>query len=274
MDSNLDDFLEHLAEQRRLAPRSVQAYGYAVRAYLAYLRARGIAPEQADQVAVRAYLKRREKDGLGPGGIHQAILALRHFCRFLGEGDPTTQVPLPKLRPRLPEPLSRDEIARLLAAPKSARFVHVRDKAILELLYATGMRISELVGLEIGQINLDVGTLRVRGKGGRERIVPFGRRAGRALELYIVSRKRRFLDVSGTLFLNARGGHLHRAHMWRRLKDYALRAGIKRRVSPHVLRHSFATHMLSGGADLRALQAMLGHYVAGLIMCRVVSRCR
>ena len=259
MASHLDGFLERLAQQRRLAPRSIQAYFYAVRAYLAYLRVRGLAPEQARQVVVLAYLKYREHEGLGPGGIHQTILALRHFYRFLGGGDPTREIPLPKLRPRLPEPLGRDEIARLLAAPKSARFVHVRDKAILELLYATGMRISELIGLEAAQVDLHVDTLRVRGKGGRERIVPFGRRASQELELYIVARKRRFPDVSGALFLNARGGALSRTHFWRRLKDYALRAGIKRRVSPHVLRHSFASHLAMAGVDLFRIGRMLGH---------------
>jgi len=143
--------------------------------------------------------------------------------------------------------------------PGGPRFVHVRDKAILELLYATGLRISELIGLEAGQVNFREGTVRVRGKGGRERIVPFGRRAGQALERYHALRGRRFPEISGILFLMTRGGPVRRTHLWRRLKGCARQAGIKRRVSPHVLRHSFATHMLSGGADLRALQAMLDH---------------
>lgn len=257
--NTLNDFREYLAEQRRLAPRSVQAYGYAARAYLAYLRLRGLAPEQADQVTVRAYLKQRDQEGLGPGGIHQAIVALRHFYRFLGEGDPSVGISLPKLRPRLPEPLSQEEVERLLEIPRSSRFVHVRDKAILELLYAAGLRISELLGLEPGRVDLRANVLRVRGKGSRERIVPFGRRADEALDRYLAARERRFPGIASALFLTARGGPLRRTHFWRRLKDYARRAGITRRVSPHVLRHSFATHMLSGGADLRTLQAMLGH---------------
>jgi len=258
-DSHLNGFLEHLAQRRRYSPRTIEAYGFAIRTYLGHFRDRGFAPEQASQATVLAYLKYREHEGLGPGGIHQAILALRHFYRFLGAADPTSGIPLPRLRPKLPEPLGRDEISRLLEQPKSSRFVHIRDKAILELLYATGLRISELLGLEIGQIDLDAGTLRVRGKGGRERLVPFGRRAVEALERFIAARKKRFPDVSGSLFLSGRGGPLRRTHFWRRLKDYARQAGITRRVSPHVLRHSFATHMLSGGADLRSLQAMLGH---------------
>jgi len=237
VDSRLDAFLAHLAEQRWLASRSVETYGYAVRAYLTHLQGRGRTPEKADQKAVRDYLKSRQRNGLGPGGIHQAIIALRHFYRFLGAVDPTVGIPLPRLRPKLPEPLTRDEITRLLEQPGGPRFVHIRDKAILELLYATGLRISELVCLEAGQIELDTGTLRVRGKGGRERIVPFGRRAGQALERYRALRRRRFPEIAGVLFLTARGGPLRRTHLWRRLKDYARQAGVTRRVSPHVLRH-------------------------------------
>ena len=255
----LEDFREYLAQQRRLSPRSVEAYVCATRAYLGYLRDHGLSPESVNQAMVRAYLKQREQAGLGPAGIHQAILGLRHFYRFLGDDAPTAGIALPKLRPKLPEPLSREEIERLLDQPGGPRFVHVRDKAILELLYATGLRVSELLALDEDQVVPEGRTVRVLGKGGRERIVPFGNRAARALEHYHAARKKRFPKVAGVLFLTARGGPLRRTHLWRRLKDYARQAGIKRRVSPHVLRHSFATHMLSGGADLRALQAMLGH---------------
>ena len=264
MSFSIASFLEYLTQERRLSRRSIEAYCYAIKTYLAYLYEHGLKPDQVGPTIVRAYLEQREQQGLGPGGIHQAILSLRHYCRFLRESgrisdDPTIGITLPKLHPKLPEPLSREETIRLLEIPKGSRFVHVRNKAILEILYATGLRISELAGLRTDQMDLRGGTLRVRGKGGRERIVPFGHRVGKVVRSYLVTRKKRFPKATGPIFLSVRGGPLRRTHLWRQIKDYAQQAGIKRRVSPHVIRHSFATHMLSGGADLRSIQTMLGH---------------
>ena len=257
--ANVAAFLAYLKRERRLSANSITAYRYAVTSYLS----RGGDPGRATRESVLAYLDARKADGLSASSLFQATIALRHYHRFLlleglAAADPMTGIRLPKLQSRLPQPLTLQEMEKLLAAPAGGRFKNVRNRAILELLYATGLRVSEAVGLQAGLVDLEASYLRVLGKGGRERIVPFGARAKAAIELYLDARAVKFPGVAEPLFLASHGGRMTRGVIEAQLKDYAKSAGITRSVSPHILRHSFATHLLSGGADLRAIQEMLG----------------
>jgi integrase/recombinase XerD len=257
-------FIAYLINDRRLAPHSVSAYRYAVLAYMDYLHTIHIESTQATRDTVLAYLDHRKHRGLQSVSIFQATIALRHLYRFqLQQGeiaaDPTAGIRLPRLVNKLPQPLTLGEMDRLLAAPCSPRYRDVRNKTIMELLYATGLRISEVIGLQTSQVDIEAGYLRVCGKGGRERIVPFGAHAREALDRYRTLRTAKFPAAPETLFLTIHGDPITRGSVWSQLKYYAKRAGITRTVSPHVLRHSFATHLLSGGADLRSIQEMLGH---------------
>jgi integrase/recombinase XerD len=260
----LDAFVAYLVNERRLSAHSVTAYRYAILNYLDYLRTIGNEPTQATRDTVLAYLDHRKRQGLQSVSIFQTTIALRHLYRFLLQRsemavDPTAGIRLPKLVNKLPQPLTLQEMNRLLATPCSPRYRDVRNKAILELLYATGLRISEIIGLQTNRVDLEAGYLRVRGKGGRERIIPFGNRAREALERYRTLRTVKFPTTGETLFLTIHGDPITRGSVWSHLKYYAKRAGITQLVSPHVIRHSFATHLLSGGADLRSIQEMLGH---------------
>ncbi|MBI4064549.1 MAG: tyrosine recombinase XerD [Elusimicrobia bacterium] len=262
--SCLESFTRYLAQERRISGLSITAYRYCIRTYLAHLRGIGIEPGQATRETVLVYLDGRRQNGLSSSSLFQATIALRHFYRFLLREDPTVPNPtqgigLPKLVNKLPQPLTLQEMEKLLKAPRGTRFRNVRNRAILEVLYATGMRVSELTGLQIADLNLGEGYLRVMGKGSRERIVPFGSRAKEAMERYLAARAKKFPNVAEPLFLGISGNQLTRGGLWDQIKSCARRAGITHRVSPHILRHSFATHMLSGGADLRAIQEMLGH---------------
>ncbi|MFH2203514.1 MAG: site-specific tyrosine recombinase/integron integrase [Elusimicrobiota bacterium] len=263
-EARLPDFLRYLEVERRVSANTVLTYRYSLRGYLRHLEIGGTQPAQMTRETVLAYLDDPKRRSLTPSTRHQAVFAIRLYHRFLrlkgyAETDPTANIPLPRVDHRLPQPLTVAEVEKFLAAPKGSKFIHIRNRAILELLYATGLRISELTGLQASQTDLKAGYLRVRGKGGKERIVPFGGRARKAVRGYLAARKKKFPGVAEPMFLNIHGHGLTRGNLWQQLKDYARRAGITRRVSPHVIRHSFATHMLSGGADLRAIQEMLGH---------------
>ncbi len=263
-NAHVDALVAYLEQERRLSPCSVEAYRYAVSGYLAYLNSLGREATSADKSVVCGYLAQKKQEGLSSSTIFQIIIALRHLYRFLNDravitSNPMIGIALPKLVSRLPQTLTLDEMERLLDAPRGNRFKNVRNRAMLELLYATGLRVSEILGLQSNDVNPSEAYLRVIGKGSRERMVPFGARAREALEIYMKARAERFPIVPDPLFLGSRGQQLTRGGFWLQLKEYAKLAGIGHRVTPHILRHSFATHLLSGGADLRAIQEMLGH---------------
>jgi integrase/recombinase XerD len=204
--------------------------------------------------------------GLSARSIARHITTLRNFYRFLiqeGEvaGDPTEFLAQPKQWTTLPKYLNREELERLIAAPAGDKPVGVRDRAMLELLYATGLRVSELCQLEMPAVEREMGVLRVTGKGNKQRMVPFGEAAGQAMDLYLRDGRPMLLKgrASRFLFVTARGGRLARQSFWKLLRGYGLKAGITRSLTPHVIRHSFATHLVEGGADLRSVQIMLGH---------------
>jgi integrase/recombinase XerD len=219
---------------------------------------------------MRDFMYHMKDLGLAPASIRRGVSALRTYFKYLLSDqlvvrDPTERLETPKRWRTLPEVLTADEAAMLLEQPRSDDPLGYRDKAMLELAYGCGLRVSEWIELRVKDARMDEGLVRVMGKGGKERIVPIGRSAIRALAAY-VNLQRVLLEKGageGRLFLNARGRPLTRMGAWKILKKYVARSGIKRRVSPHTLRHSFATHLLEGGADLRAVQEMLGHVDIG-----------
>ncbi len=267
LDAALDLFLVHVRVEKGLAPNSVEAYARDLRRYLDDLGGQGA----TDWRAVRrehllAHLDRLCRRGISARSQARALSAIRSLHRLLlvekiADVDPTENVEGPRSQRRLPQLLSRAEVDRLLAAPAPTTAAGARDKAMLELLYATGLRVSELVGLTVNDLHLETRMLLARGKGSKERIVPVGAPAAAAVRSYLAGARQRLLKgrSSKDLFVTPRGARMTRQGFWKLLDRYARRAGITRRISPHKLRHSFATHLLAGGADLRAVQAMLGH---------------
>jgi len=212
------------------------------------------------------YVESLYSAGLSARSIARHITTLRNFYRFLiQEGqmtsDPTEFLNQPRQWTTLPKYLNRDELDRLIAAPPVEKSTGIRDRAMLELLYATGLRVSELCQLTLSAIERESGVLRVTGKGNKQRMVPFGQAAGRAMDLYLGSARPRLLKgrASRHLFVTARGRAMTRQSFWKLLRGYGLQVGISRALTPHVIRHSFATHLVEGGADLRSVQIMLGH---------------
>ena len=264
----LDLYLAHLRVEKGLAANSVESYARDVRRYLVGLAAAGRRSwDEVGRGDVQSHLGALAASGISARSQARALSAIRGLHRLLAaerltRGDPTDEVDAPRRARRLPQLLTRDEVERLLAAPRHVRgATGFRDRAMLELLYATGLRVSELVTLEVGQVDLESRVLLARGKGNKERLVPIGGPAATSVRAWVegprdqVLRGRRSRD----LFVTPRGKRMTRQGFWKLLGRYARAAGIARRISPHKLRHSFATHLLEGGADLRAVQSMLGH---------------
>jgi integrase/recombinase XerD len=263
----LEPFRDYLALEAGNSPHTVDNYLRDIRRFAMYAAAAGIkAPAEVSGARVRDFVYSLKDLGLTPATIRRQISALRTYYRFLiGEGrvvqDPTARIETPKRWRTLPSVLSVEEIDKLLSAPDADGALPIRDRALLEFAYATGARVSELVGLKLQDIFFEDGIARLFGKGSKERVVPVGRRALGQVALY-AREIRPALDRGkggGLLFLNARGTPLSRVGAWGIIKKAAKRAAISKRVTPHTLRHSFATHLLEGGADLRAVQEMLGH---------------
>jgi integrase/recombinase XerD len=267
-------YLDHLAVERGLAANSLTSYRRDLRRYVAFLLDRGIAdPAAITEEDVSAFLRSMregspEHPSLGASSAARAVVAVRGLHRFLHrEGlaafDPAGAVRPPTPPRRLPKAISLDQVEELLAAASSdGAPLGLRDRALLEVLYGTGARISEAVGLDRDDLDLVDGIVLLRGKGGKQRIVPIGSYARQAVEAYLV-RSRPQLAATGpgtpALFLNARGGRLSRQSAWTVLRTVAARAQLATHISPHTLRHSFATHLLDGGADVRVVQELLGH---------------
>lgn len=263
----LEGFADYLNVEAGNSKNTVQAYLRDVRRCAEYALAHGLqGPDAFTGPAIRDFVYQLKDLGLAPASIRRQISALRTYFRFLvSEGhvarDPSGEIELPKTWRRLPEVLTLAEVEALLGAPMPDEPMGWRDRALLELAYGTGVRVSELVGLNTTDILFDELLIRVMGKGSKERLVPMGRRAHAAAATY-GRETRPGLDrgkTRGRFFLNRWGQPLSRVGAWGIIKRSAARAGIKKRVTPHTLRHSFATHLLEGGADLRAVQEMLGH---------------
>ncbi len=259
------EYLAHLAVERNLAPRTLEAYGRDLEDFAAWLARRGTGLGQVERSTVRDYLGERRDGGLCARSAARLLSSLRGFFLHLArEGvirvDPTAELRSPSLWKTVPHALSAAEVERLLEAPDTSTPLGLRDRAMLETLYATGLRVSELVELPLANLRLDPGFVRVLGKGRKERLVPLGSSAVAWLGRYL-EEARPGLDRSGApqVFLNYRGEGLTRQGFWKILRAHGLRAGIRGRLTPHVLRHSFATHLVEHGADLRSVQMMLGH---------------
>lgn len=263
----VEQFVDHLTFERGLADRTLDAYRRDLERFLEFLESRGVsAPGEIDGGDLREYVYHLKDRGLAPSTIRRAQSALRTYFSFLlGEGvvedDPTERIESPRVGRRLPEVLTRDEVLALLEAPEVDHSLYWRDRAILELLYATGVRVSELVDLPLTALDLEEGFCSVFGKGSKERLVPVGRQARAALERYLREVRPRLDrgEGQGAVFLSHFGRPLSRMSVWKLVKEAAERAGIDKKVSPHTLRHTFATHLLEGGADLVAVQELLGH---------------
>jgi len=263
----LEGFRDFLAVESGSSPHTVAAYGRDVLRLAAYACSRGTRlPTSVSAELTRDFVYHLKDLGLAPTSIRRQISSLRTYYRFLvAEGhakrDPSGRLDLPKTWRRLPEVLTHREVEELLEAPRVESPLAWRDRALLEVLYGAGVRVSELVSLVPGDVWHDEGLVRVLGKGAKERLVPVGRRALGAIAIYARELRPQLERgrSAGKLFLNARGQPLSRVGVWTIVKHCADRAGITKRVTPHTLRHTFATHLLEGGADLRAVQEMLGH---------------
>jgi integrase/recombinase XerD len=266
----VDAYLEHLRVERRLAVHTLDSYGRDLRALSAFAAALERPVEQLTRPDLEAFVRQLMTDGLSPRSVSRTVAAVRGYYRFLVAEhqlpeSPAQDLQPPRAWPALPKYLGLEDVDRLLASPDPATPLGARDRAMLGVLYATGLRVSELVGLRTIDLHLDDGYVTCVGKGSKERIVPIGDEAVRWLREYQKRARPELLGGRGgqrgaaRVFVNARGGPLTRVGFWKILKAHGRRAGIRAAISPHMLRHSFATHLLERGADLRAIQLMLGH---------------
>jgi integrase/recombinase XerD len=267
MNQLLDQFLHYLVVEKGLSRNTIEAYSHGLNRFLDYLRKKGTREwAKVSKFEVRAFLLFLKRQGLSTKTVVRNLVAIRTFFKFLiQEGflefNPVEELESPKVAKTLPEILSLKEVEQLLEQPNPQTPLGTRDRAMLELLYATGMRVSELTQLPTHQINLEGGFVLVYGKGSKERIVPLGKEAMKWVDLYLKTAREKLAKgrESPTLFINRSGKGMSRQRFWKSLKAYGQRAGIRKRITPHLLRHSFASHLLERGADLRSVQMMLGH---------------
>jgi len=270
MDAYLKDYLLFAKIERNLATTTLESYHHDLQRYLEYLTDAGVANlNEVRQKHIRGYTRLMKDFGLAPATIHRAFTAIRGLHRFLlaekkVSRDPSAFLDPPKLPKRLPKVLEVQEIDAILDAVDTGKPLGVRDKSMISLLYACGLRVSELIGLKLTNLLLEYDLVRTFGKGSKERVVPIGEQAKADLERYIaevrpaLTRKKKARNA-GEIYLNARGKPISRMGVWNVIQRWAAEAGITKEISPHTFRHSFATHLLEGGADLRAVQEMLGH---------------
>lgn len=261
----IDSYIEYLAVERSSPDNTITAYENDLNDFISWLDEKGISVKKVVGNDLARYTSHCTRKKLKATSISRRLSTIRQFYRFLLEeglvaSDPTRDLAIPKRGKYLPEILSTDEVDRLLNSPDVSTPMGIRDKAMLELLYATGLRVTELVELKMPNLNMNVGYLICRGKGDKERLVPMGEAARRWVQDYIdVVRPALVKTASDVLFCSNRGSAMTRQNFWYMIRKYACSAGIFKSISPHILRHSFATHLLTGGADLRSVQMMLGH---------------
>jgi integrase/recombinase XerD len=267
MDEAIQAFLDHLTVERGLSANTIAAYAHDLSQFAEHARKSGaVSIADLSESVLLGFLEGLREAGMSPNSIGRKLSAIKTFCKFafresLLKADFTANVDGMRGVKRLPSVLTVDEVSSLLAQPDGTSEAGARDKAMLETLYATGVRVSELVNLRLSDINLEVGFTRCFGKGSKERIVPIGKVAIDYLGRYLASGRPKFARSGSSeyLFLTNRGKKMSRVGFWKIVKKYAAKAGITKNTTPHTLRHSFATHLLQGGADLRSIQEMLGH---------------
>ncbi len=265
------DFLAYLELERGLSRNTLEAYRSDLQQYGAFLDRRGVAALTAGPADLAAFVSELAggvdgRRAAAPATLQRKVACMRSFYRYLRReqimhADPTSELRPPRSRGRLPKVLSRDEVNLLLATPRGTSHAALRDRALLETMYACGLRASEAIGLRMGDLDLEAGILVARGKGAKERIVPIGSAAVRTLALYLEQARPKLVALrdESCVFVNLRGGGLSRQGLYKIVQQHAQAAGLEHRMSPHTLRHTFATHLLAGGCDLRSLQEMLGH---------------
>jgi integrase/recombinase XerD len=261
--AELSLFLDHLRVERGLSPNTVEAYRSDLEKFF---RGCPMTPAEVGRDDIRAFLAREREAGLSPATSGRRLVALKTFYRFLllerrAPADPTENIAAPRAFKRLPGYLTEEEVEALLAAPDALTPTGLRDRAMLETLYATGTRVSELTGLSAERLHLDSGFVIILGKGSKERVVPLGEEATDWIRRYMAEARPILLKKrqSSHLFVTSRGGGMSRQNVWIWITRYARAAGVTKHLSPHTLRHSFATHLLEHGADLRSVQTLLGH---------------
>jgi len=268
MDEHLNKFIIHLIAEKNASPYTVKNYRHEIGQFFDFLKEQGIDSwDEVDRHVLRRYLAWLQAQGYVKASITRRVSELRSFCRYLVregilETNPFRAISSPRIPKRLPDYLELQEVEALLTAPDPIDPQGQRDRAILEMLYAAGLRVSELVSLNLKNVNLDQGELRVWGKGAKERVALLGEPACRALKHYLQDGRPKLIKENrptNALFLNRLGGRLSTRSVSNILDKYAKMAGLARRVTPHVVRHTFATHLLDGGADLRTVQELLGH---------------
>ncbi|MFH1045413.1 MAG: site-specific tyrosine recombinase XerD [Candidatus Omnitrophota bacterium] len=267
MEKSVEEFLQYLSVERGLAENTISAYRRDLRSYITYLDQHKIASFAAvNRNHITNFMLALKDKGLNSNSIARGLVAIKVLHRFLVneryiQDDVTSVIALPKLWKKLPEVLSVDEVEKLLRGPRLKNNEEIRDKALLELMYATGMRVSEAANLQLQNVNLEMGFVKCLGKGQKERIIPLGAYAQEAVARYINKVRPQLLKGKNdpNLFISRLGRKISRQTFWKTIKSYASKAHIKRKITPHTLRHSFATHLLERGADLRTVQEMLGH---------------
>jgi len=265
-DAASDSYLIHLSAERRLAKLTVYSYAHDLQEMIKYFMSiKCEDPSNIDEAKFASYLAHLGKQGLSARSVERALVSSRGFFAFLRRrgfisGDPAGNVDFPARWQKLPHAISKEEMENLLSAPKGNDAITCRDLAILNLLYAAGLRVSEAANLKVSNLDLQGGSLVVRGKGDKDRVVPIGKDSLNFITEYLERRPELLKESSSEeLFLNKKGKPLSRQSLWNLVKKYSKLAGLGDRVTPHTFRHSFATHLLQGGADLRSVQAMLGH---------------
>jgi len=267
MHQSLDRFLHYLIVEKGLSKNTIEAYSHGLNRFLNYLRRKGMEEvREISKLDIREFLLFLKKKGLSSKTLARNLVSIRVFMRFLTEesilsANPAEEIESPKTAKTLPEILSLEEVETLLEQPDTQIPQGMRDRAMLEMLYATGMRVSELTQLQVNHVHLEAGYVLIYGKGSKERIVPIGNEAMKWARRYMGETRERLLKKreSPFLFVNRSGKPMSRQHFWKSIKAYGRRAGIRKRIAPHLIRHSFASHLLERGADLRSVQLMLGH---------------
>ncbi|MGA2719923.1 MAG: site-specific tyrosine recombinase XerD [Candidatus Acidiferrales bacterium] len=266
MEAQVRTFLNYLRVEKGLSDNTIQAYRRDMAKFASFAAERKAGVTELRREHVVDFLGTLYRRNLDSRSVARHLVTIRHFFRFLLlegaiESDPAANIESPKFRQSLPEFLSVDEVDRLLRQPDKNDVVGIRDRAMIELMYSTGLRVSELCGLRVSDLQMEPGCLRCIGKGNKERLVPVGKRALEAVQTYLRDARQALARgvASPYLFLNQKGHKLNRIAFWKILGEYGRKAGLRKSLTPHMLRHSFATHLLDRGADLRSVQMMLGH---------------